>query len=394
VRHRRRAAGPIRRSLNIFRYGRDALSLKLLFWTVRLAETESRFDVIYCHFGTVGRTGAFLREIGVIEGTLVTAFHGVDVSASLRQDPGLYRHLFAHGEAFLPISRHWGKRLQAHGCDPDRIIVHHMGVDITRFRYRPRQPAGATRLLTVGRLVEKKGLVYALQAVRLARERGVRLRYTIVGDGPLRQSLEALAGELRIKEIVTFTGWYDQSDVVRQMYAHDVLVAPSVTDRIGDQEGIPVTLMEAMATGMPVISTRHSAIPELVTDGESGILVAEGDVEGLAGAIERLARDPATRTSMGRSGQSVVEAEFNACVLNQRLLALLRKMSCEPAGFGHADVTAISRGQEFEKGAKHGTPSPVIAGAVPDAHGSRAGRNGHRPQGDSGGHPENQNASV
>jgi colanic acid/amylovoran biosynthesis glycosyltransferase len=317
------------RSINLFRYGREALSLKLFYWTNRLAEAESRFDIIYCHFGVIGRTAAFLREIGALDGVLVTAFHGVDVSASLGLRPGLYHHLFHRGDAFLPISRHWGARLQAHGCDPDRILVQHMGVDLSRFRFKPRDPdpAGPIRLLTVGRLVEKKGIAYALQAVARARDDGLHARYTIIGDGPLRQILETLADELQLRDVVTFLGWRDQEAVVAEMYDHDILVASSVTDPIGDQEGIPVTLMEAMATGMPVISTRHSGIPELVRNGTSGFLLAEGDVEGLATALGKLSRDPALRAEMGYRGREIVAAEFEMAALNRRLLRIFREVT-------------------------------------------------------------------
>lgn len=386
-RHRRRCARALCRSLNVFRYGREALSLKLLFWTARLAEAGDRFDVIYCHFGPVGRTAAFLRDIGAVKGKLVTAFHGVDVSASLRQNPGLYRHLFAQGDAFLPISRHWSKRLQAHGCDPNRLIIHHMGVDISRFRCRPREPdaSGATRLLTVGRLVEKKGIIYALQAARLAHERGLRLRYTIIGNGPLRQSLEAMTDELRIRDIVAFVGWCDQKGVLQKMYANDILIAPSITDRTGDQEGIPVTLMEAMATGMPVISTQHSAIPELVADGVSGILVAEADVESLAAAIEKLTRDPVRRAIMGRQGQAAVATDFDAAVLNQRLVHLFQAISRTPVVPHHADISPPPPGDDVRvPRSDYASPRPRVTHSVPDrrARMSTAISTGRRPHGE------------
>lgn len=333
------------RALNLFRYGREALSLKLLFWTIRLAEADARFDIVYCHFGLIGRTAAFLREIGALDGVLVTAFHGVDVSALLGLRPNLYRHLFARGDAFLPISRHWGARLQAYGCDPDRLLVQHMGVDLSRFRIKPRQSDSTApiRLLTVGRLVEKKGIAYALQAVARARDHGLQLRYTIIGDGPLRQRLETLADELQLRDSVAFLGWRDQEAVIAQMYDHDILIASSVTDQIGDQEGIPVTLMEAMATGMPVISTRHSGIPELVQDGRSGLLVPEADVDGLADAIGKLSADAARRAEMGRSGRAVVEAEFDMTKLNRHLLRIFEAMSSQRIDSGAAkDAPATS----------------------------------------------------
>lgn len=312
-------------ALNAFRYGREASSLKLLFWTALFAEARREYDVIYCHFGIIGRTVAFLREIGAIEGTLVTTFHGVDVSQILSQRPRYYRHLFRHGDLFLPISRNWRDRLIDHGCDPNRIEVHHMGVELSRFPFRPRRAIGEgeeMRVLIIGRLVEKKGVEYALRAMALARERGVRLRCTIVGDGPLRGMLEAVADQLGLNRIVLFAGWRNQDEVASIMRDHHVLLAPSVTDRNGDQEGIPVTLMEAMATGMPVISSRHSGIPELVQDGVSGLLMEERDVEGLAAGLVRLWEDAELRDRLGRDARSAVAAGFDVRALNTRLQSI------------------------------------------------------------------------
>ena len=163
------------------------------------------------------------------------------------------------------------------------------------------------------------------------------MRYTIIGDGPLRRTLEALTDELRLRDVVVFLGWCEQRAVIEQMYGNDILVAPSVTDRIGDQEGIPVTLMEAMATGMPVISTRHSGIPELVRDGETGILVDEADVDGLTDAIETLSVDAALRSGMGRNGGAVVAAEFDMSELNRRLLRRFQELSAARVGAAQDD---------------------------------------------------------
>lgn len=311
-------------AINVFRYGRAAFSLELLFWLERLAETRNSFDVIYCHFGIVGRKAAFLREIGAIKGGLVTTFHGVDVSATLRKRPNLYRHLFETGDLFLPISDRWRRHLIERGCSLGRTDVHHMGVDLTRFATNPapRDAEAPLRILIIGRQVEKKGIEYGLRAIAEARERGIPLSCTVIGDGPLRGSLEALTDKLDINRDVTFCGWQDQNVVAEQLRGHDVILAPSVTDSDGDQEGIPVTLMEAMASGLAVVSTRHSGIPELVVDEESGLLSNERDVNGLADSLERLFRDPALYARLQRAGRDAVSREFDVKKLNARLVRI------------------------------------------------------------------------
>jgi colanic acid/amylovoran biosynthesis glycosyltransferase len=136
--------------------------------------------------------------------------------------------------------------------------------------------------------------------------------------------LQLLANELGISEIVSFLGWRDQRAVALLMQESDALLAPSVTDAAGDQEGIPVTLMEAMATGMPVVATRHSGIPELVEDGVSGFLAPERDARGLADALERLAQDADLAARVGRAARARIAAAFDIRLLNDRLVAHYR----------------------------------------------------------------------
>jgi len=329
VRQLRRHPRRLFRAVNPFRYGKLSSSLELLFWLDRLDGDGGRYDVILCHFGLIGRTAACLREIGSLHGMLATIFHGVDVSSVLRRSPHLYRHLFLHGDLFLAVSRRWRDRLIDHGCDPLRTLVHHTGVDPSRFAVSARRGSGdeALGVLTIGRHIEKKGIAYGLRAVALARNRGVRLHYTIIGDGPQHETLRKLASVLDLSGIVNFVGWQEQDMVIAYLRRSQVLLAPSIMDGRGEEEGIPVTLMEAMATGMPVVSTRHSGIPELVEDDVSGLLADERDVVGLAEALIRLERNPGLRKSLGRQARKAVTQGFNIHFLNAQLLDLLTELA-------------------------------------------------------------------
>ncbi len=315
------------KSLDLRRYRREATSLNMLYWSDRLL-TQAPFDIIHCHFGIIGRQAAFFREVGALSGKLVVTFHGVDMSACLDREPDLYRHLFAKGDLFLPISDRWRKRLLEHGADPERTTVHRMGIDPFRFPLTERGPArdGIWRVLTIGRMVEKKGIEYGLRAVATLAGRGVPVRYDIVGDGPLRPRLEALAQEAGIADRVAFHGWRVQGEVAELMRDSDVLLAPSVTDADGDQEGIPVTIMEAMATGLPVVSTRHSGIPELVDNGRTGFLASERNVEELSDSLHTLLRSPSLCREMGFEGRKKVVAEYNIETLNRQLEAKYRSL--------------------------------------------------------------------
>lgn len=316
-------------TLNVFRHGRDAANLRRLYWAAMLLE-ERPFDVLHCHFGPVGAMIADLRERGAVHGHLATTFHGADLTAYLRDNPEFYRSLMQQCDLALPISDYLRHRLIEIGCPPERISVLHMGVDTTRFAARPEaERSGPLRLLSIGRLIDKKGFAEALQAVAVARRTHNDLNYTIIGDGPLRQSLERLARDLGIEDAVEFRGWQVQEVVVEELYTHHVMLAPSVTGPDGDQEGIPVTLMEAMATGMPVISTWHSGIPELVEDGVCGFLAAEHDHDALANSIEKIATSPGLAQTMGRTARARVQAAFDATVLDDQLDRELRLLASQ-----------------------------------------------------------------
>lgn len=321
---------PFLKALNPFRYGREASSLSMLYWADCLSRHRS-FDIIHCHFGIIGQQVAYLREIGAISGKLVTTFHGVDMSSCLDREPKLYAHLFAHGELFMPVSEYWRQRLVAHDCDPARVVIHRMGIDTERFGFGFSRLGGSgpVSILTVGRLIEKKGVEYGLRAVAKFAARGVPLRYDIVGDGPLKSDLEALAETLGIADRVRFHGARAHDDVVRLMRASDILLAPSVTDALGEQEGIPVTIMEAMATGLPVISSVHSGIPELIDDRVNGILVPERDVDGIVTALTELLTSPERSQNIAASARSKVVADYNIANLNLQLEAYYRNLVAE-----------------------------------------------------------------
>jgi colanic acid/amylovoran biosynthesis glycosyltransferase len=171
-------------------------------------------------------------------------------------------------------------------------------------------------------LVEKKGIEYAIRAVAAVVRTGRAVQYDIIGDGPLRPHLSKLVEQLAMSSFVTIHGSKRKPEVVAMLMSSHMLLAPSVTAANGDQEGIPVALMEAMATGLPVVSTWHSGIPELVSDGESGFLVEERDVGSLEERLIYLLDHPDIRARMGQRGRMFVEAQFEIDKLNDRLVEI------------------------------------------------------------------------
>jgi colanic acid/amylovoran biosynthesis glycosyltransferase len=306
------------RSMNVLVHGTRSATGRLPLQSAQFFPVR-QYDVIQAGFGEQGLKALRMRRVGALRGRLVTAFRGADLSRYLRsRGSSVYRRLFREGDLFLPVSRAFQSRLEQLGCPPGRIAVHRTGIDLTRFPFSPEPPAPQLRLVSVGRLVEKKGLEYAMRALKTL-EPGVVQSYTIVGDGPLRPRLEELSRALGLT-IVRFTGAVPQPEVRENLLRADVLLAPSVTASNGDEEGIPNVIKEAMALGRLVISTGHSGIPELVADGETGFLAAERNPDDLATALARLHAHREIWPPILAAARRRIESEYDIERLNEQLV--------------------------------------------------------------------------
>ena len=318
---------PILNSLNILKYGRKASSLSLFYQIVPFLQ-KGPYDIIHCHFGPCGILGVLLKELDATGGKFITSFHGYDMSKYIKSNGNrVYDSLFEKGDLFLPISECWKDKLIELGCSEEKIAVHRMGIDTSKFKFTPRNPPKKEKvqLLTIGRLVEKKGVQYSVQAVAKVMKKFPNIEYKIIGEGPLRGSLEALIKDLKVVDRVQLLGWKEQEELVKILSEADILLAHSVTSHDGDQEGIPVVLMEALAQGLPVVSTYHSGIPELVQDKKSGLLVRERDVNSLVEKLEYLFLNQEIWSEMGNMGRKHVDEYYEINKLNDQLVALYEK---------------------------------------------------------------------
>ncbi|MBA3258531.1 MAG: glycosyltransferase [Gemmatimonadales bacterium] len=240
----------------------------------------------------------------------------------------MYAATFRFGDLFLPVCDFLARRVIDMGAPPERVVVHRTGIDLRHWPYRERRPAsgGSLRLVTVARLVEKKGIAYVLHAVKALTDARIPVEYEVVGEGPLRESLARDVERLGIADRVRLHGWQTQAQVRAQLDRAHVLVQASVTAGDADEEGIPNVLKEAMAAGMPVVATRHAGIPELVEDGVSGLLVPERDPGALASALGSLARTPERWVAMGLAGRARIGREYDIEMLNDRLADLFAQV--------------------------------------------------------------------
>jgi colanic acid/amylovoran biosynthesis glycosyltransferase len=287
-----------------------------------------KFDIIHAHFGHNGLIGVLLKSTGIGSGLCVT-FHGNDMSTSLaRYGDKIYEDLFENGDIFMPISEFWKEKLICMGSKLQKIVVHRMGIDSDKFEFAKKTtgPQGQIELLTVGRLVEKKGHEYSIKAVAELVNRNFNIRLTIAGDGPLRNDLQDLVSNLRLERYIRFYGPAVHSQILNLYRDSHIFILPSVTAADGDMEGIPVVLMEAMAAGLPAVSTYHSGIPELIKNGTNGFLVPEKDVDALAEKLEYLITHPENWPKIGAASREYVQKNYDIKILNQKLIKIYKSL--------------------------------------------------------------------
>jgi colanic acid/amylovoran biosynthesis glycosyltransferase len=304
-------------------------SLKLLYQVIPLLRQRTSYDIIHCHFGINAWKGSLLREIDASQGKLITTYYGFDISWYIQTfGENIYKRLFDTGDLFLAISEVMKRRLTELGCDEKKIILHRLGIDCRKFFFKPRQlnADGQIRVVTIARLVEKKGVEYAIRAVAKLAHVNQNIKYNIIGDGLLREDLQRLIQELDAGETVKLLGWKQQQELVEILDNSHILLAPSVTGKDGNQEGTPVAIMEAMAMGLPILSTQHSGIPELIENGVSGFLVPERDVDALAEKLNYLIKHPEVWCQMGQAGRLYVEEYHDINKLNDRLVEIYQQL--------------------------------------------------------------------
>jgi colanic acid/amylovoran biosynthesis glycosyltransferase len=292
----------------------------------RKALQEIRPDLVLAHFGGAGAAIAPVAlELGI---PLVVVFHAFDLF--MRQfRPATYTALWASGAQAVVVSEHGKRRLLELGCPSERVRVIHCGVDVSRFDApTDRQPgASGFHLVAIGRFVEKKGFDDLIRAVGAIRGRLAQpVRLDIWGDGPLRRRLEGLVHGLGLRDAVTFKGVAASQDVPRLLRRYDAFVLPSKTARNGDTEGIPITLLEAQAAGLPIVSTRHAGIEEAIPAANHDLLAREGDVQDLAAKLRLLAGRRDGWLDAGLRGREWVVREFSLASEIDAYLRLFRKI--------------------------------------------------------------------
>lgn len=290
-------------------------------WLRALRATRPR--LLHAHFATSAQPAA--RLAAALRIPLVMTFHGHDIAKTprTRAHAEQRRALFASIERAIAVSDFIAGRLREAGCPEEKIVVHHIGVDTDRFT--PGSEPAPQRILFVGRLVPKKGLDHLLRAFPAVRARVPDAELVVVGDGPLRSAHEALARELGVP--ARFVGVQTPDEVRAWLQRSRVLAAPSVVTAEGDAEGLPVTIMEALATGLPVVGFPSGGSADGVKQGETGLLVEPGDEAALADALVQALGDDALHARMRAASRRFALEQFSITRQAARLETIYDEVS-------------------------------------------------------------------
>ena len=289
-------------------------------WQISRAETASLIRVLdeidarllHIYFGHIAVR--LLPLINAWPKASVVSFHGADVGVDLEKRAHRAATMEMLNAVSLVLVRSESLRagLVSLGCAPDKIRIQRTGVPLDELPLQPRTwpREGEWRFVQACRLIEKKGLATSLHAFAAFARRYPRSKFVIAGAGPLLEPMRELARKLDLGERVSFTGFISQRELRDLFYRSHIFLHPSETGPDGNQEGVPNSMLEAMASGLPVFATTHGGIPEAIENGMSGVLVAEGDHEALARELLHAAQDPERLTSIATAARLSVAAKF------------------------------------------------------------------------------------
>lgn len=298
--------------------------------------TRSRADIVHSHFGNVGAVdSATVARSGAKH---VVTFYGFDVGRLPRIQPSIlnsYRHMFDRVSTVLCEGSHMGRDVEKLGCPAEKIVVQHLGVDLKRFQFRPRfwSPGTPLKVLIAASFREKKGIPFALEG--LANLSGkIPLEITVIGDaarqGPTqveKMKIMKVVEDRGIQSLVHWLGYQSHEKMLETAYEHHLFVSTSVTASDGDSEGgAPVSIIEMAATGMPVVSSLHCDIPEVILNGQTGWLAEERNVESITRQLELATSQSANWPSICRAGRDHLEKHYDLFQQGTKLADIYQRL--------------------------------------------------------------------
>lgn len=290
------------------------------------ALVENNIQLMHVHFGVMAvDVMAVCEKINV---PLIVTFHGFDITAAVKRSPSYHTALlvlFSKMKLGIAISNEMKNRLIALGCASDKIKVSYLGIPLEEFKYVDRSHhTGTVKFLHAGRLSETKGVPDLVHAFSSAFSKEDAVELFIVGDGEEKEHVREAINQSRVKDKIKFLGKLSNEELLKHREACDVFVLNCRTPASGDKEGLPIALLEASSTGLPILSTYHAGISEGITHEQTGLLVQEYDNKGLAEGM-RLLMDQEKRLQLGRQGRAWMEEQFDLIKCNEVLYEIYQQ---------------------------------------------------------------------
>jgi len=298
---------------------------------------KNKARLLHSHFGDLGYKNLGLQRS--LKLPHIISFYGYDLGL-ISKDKFLwakrYERLFSEGDIFLVEGNYSKKRLTELGCPQEKIRIHHIGIDLNKIQFNPRKVGkeGIIKILIASSFLEKKGIPYALEAIGKIIKKYDNIKIILIGDSPKinpqgieekKKILETI-DKFDLNQNTIFLGYQPYDVFLKEAQQTHIFLAPSIHSKDGDSEGgVPVSIIEMSASGMPIISTTHCDIPEVVIDGKNGFLVPERDSDALADRLEYLIEHQEIWESMGKFGRGYIEKNYN--IKNQ--IAQLEKIYME-----------------------------------------------------------------
>ncbi|MBE9204805.1 glycosyltransferase [Synechocystis salina LEGE 06099] len=289
-------------------------------------------QILHSHFGNRGWQNLVSAKQAKLKH--IVTFYGFDVNYLPKQYPfwlQRYQALFQEVDYILCEGSHMAKCIVEMGCPAKKVKVHHLGVSVDNIPFKPRQwdPSQPLRILIASSFVEKKGIPYSLEAVAIFQKKNsIPIQITIIGDA--RQEKRQQQQKKKIIETiekydlqskVKLMGYQPYLIFLKEAYQHHIFLSPSITSSDGDTEGgAPISILEMAASGMPILSTIHCDIPDIIQEGKTGLLAKERDAEGLAENLQWLVDHPKQWQIMLRASRNHIEQEYNVKIQSQRLV--------------------------------------------------------------------------
>lgn len=318
---------PISTLYSLDNFGKLRMYLEILifkiigyFFFMKEVCIKRKVKIIHVHFGYHGvKMIGLKRKLSV---PMICSFYGDDAFyfPLIGNMKGKYQDLFKEANKVLVLGPYMKSHLISLGCDEEKLAIHHLGIDVEAIRFKKRMvtKGGMVRFLVASTFVEKKGIDLTLKAL-LAFKTDYDFSLDIVGDGPLKDEIINLIQQCELQEQVTFHGYKPYEYLIDLMYRCDVFIQASRTGADNRKEGTPMVIVDAMATGMPVISTKHSDIPEIVLDDVTGYLAEENHLESLKACLQKIFDQPESVEILGEKGRRRIEREFDAKKQVQKL---------------------------------------------------------------------------